>query len=239
MVIIIGTISIICLFLVLFFLKNRKTKISLIIITGIISLGSIILAVMNTLFHYGMVPQTKKEITPVYSPATHSLVPLLTYQPLNDDLRIFLYKSTPQGKITNTETRYHVNNRVRQTAKKQAQLVTEHVTWTYRNQFYRNLFNNQHEGDFKETNYLFKIPKNWQVLTVKQSQQLGKELQKMQRDPRQQQLLSTEIKQKIMVAKRQQPQMTAKQQAALTNKLQIQSQQKAINKVINKIKSQK
>ncbi|BDR56171.1 DUF4811 domain-containing protein [Xylocopilactobacillus apis] len=240
MVIWIAVISILCLFLSLILIKQKKIKIGLITLTGLITFISIVLFAVNTLFHFGMTKQNDLETKQIYSVSSRKQFPLLVYQTLNKDLSIYLYKDQPKGKNNNTDLRYHVNNSVQFTNNNGAILVKRETYWGYSNNFTKSFFNNNNDHEFIEQNNTFKIPKNWTVLTVKQSQLLGKKLKKLSKPTAEQKsYMKNAIGQKVKEAHLKNPQMTPQMDQKLINKITNELQQNEVQKVINDVKNKK
>ncbi|BDR58260.1 DUF4811 domain-containing protein [Xylocopilactobacillus apicola] len=236
MIILIAAISIIGLFLTLIYIKSKKIRRATITIMSLIVLSSIVLLVMNSLFHFGMVKETKTQKSSIYSTSPTKEIPLLVYQKLDQDLSIYLYKNSPHGKITNTDTRYGIHNRVKTSSSDQAVLLKQTKTWGYQSNFTKNLFSKRNDGEFIEQDNTFKIPKNWNVLSVKQSTALSKKLKPS--DQQKVQMQQT-ISEQVRAARQKNPQMNQAQQQQLIKKITEQIQQDALKKAINEVKSEK
>ena len=228
--------SIIVLFLVLFLVKSKIWRRILGSAATIITLFSIILIGMNGLFHWGMVQETKSDQLDIYSSSPSKDLPLLIHQNINEDLSIYLYKKTPKGKISNTDTKYNVYNQVKRINSNRAHLIKRVKTWEYQSSFIKALFAKSHEGEFIEQNNTFEIPENWVVLTAKQSQILSK---KLKQDAKQNDQMKSEIAEKVQAARIQNPQMSNDEQQEMIKKITEEMQKKAIQKAITEVKENK
>lgn len=157
----------------------KKGHTPLAILSLIITALCVVGIVAHDYNHFGMKVQTSTQTQKLVSTASPKL-PMLLYQPLgNGTEKVYLYKTKSlQKKPVATKTD---KSSAKVIVADRAKLVTKTQRYTYSNkmsQFLFGLFG--HDQELKSRHYLFYVPKNWKVLSVKQAKKLEAELKKQQ-----------------------------------------------------------
>lgn len=128
--------------------------------------------------HWGMKTQTTVETQRLTSSAVPQM-PVLLYQPLgNGTEKVYLYKTADKPKklvATKTDkmaTEVNKNSKV-------AKISVKTTRYVYKNKLDEVMFGIfGHNKELKQRKYVFSLPKNWQVLSVKKAKQMQKQMQK-------------------------------------------------------------
>lgn len=128
--------------------------------------------------HYGMKIKTttvKKELVSSASPK----LPLLLYQPLgNGTEKVYLYKTNNADKKPTATKTDKTSAIVKKNARK-ATVTIKTNRYVFRNGMDAFLFGwFGHNNELKSREYIFSVPKNWKVLSIKQAKTLQKQMAK-------------------------------------------------------------
>ncbi|MBD5429121.1 DUF4811 domain-containing protein [Lactobacillus sp.] len=127
--------------------------------------------------HWGMKTETTIKTQKLTSSASPQL-PILLYQPLgNGTEKIYLYKTPNSKKLVATKTDKMATkiNKNAKTAKIEIR-TTRYIYKDKLNEVMFSIFG--HNNELKKREYVFSLPKNWQVLSVKKAKELQKQMQK-------------------------------------------------------------
>ena len=129
--------------------------------------------------HLGMKVETKTNTRQLSSSASPQL-PILLYQPLgNGQEKIYLYKTNPKQKKVKPISTNHSSATVNFTTDQTAKLEIKTSRYIFKNKTAEVMFGVfGHQNEFKHRKYIFTVPKNWKVLSVKQAKALQKKLAK-------------------------------------------------------------
>ncbi len=147
------------------FFKNKTVKITWSIIGLILTIGSIVLIILNSNQHFGM---KTVHFTKTYSLVTS--VPrkkVLLYKQIGTkDERIYFYKTNPMNKkLQNTEGK--LNNVGLKEDTKKTQLKVTKKYWVYKNEEFRLLFSSgipNHQ--FINRHYSFSLKSGWSTIEL-------------------------------------------------------------------------
>ncbi|MBP2058659.1 hypothetical protein J2Z60_001847 [Lactobacillus colini] len=144
------------------------------IITGLCIVG----IVEHDYNHWGMKEQTTTETQRLSSSASPQL-PILLYQPLgNGTEKVYLYKTADKPKKLLTTKTDKLKTTVVNKNSKTAKITVKTTRYVYKSKLDTIMFSifGRNE-ELKEREYIFYLPKNWQVLSVKKAKQLQKQMQ--------------------------------------------------------------
>ncbi|MCI1986313.1 MAG: DUF4811 domain-containing protein [Lactobacillus sp.] len=234
-------IGVIGLYLSFVMMKNGWLRGILVVLSGIVMLGSLYLVNANDQSHFGMKKVTTTTTRAIYSASPSKALPLLLRQDVGTSgkRQVYIYKLSAKGKATHTKADYLVANTVHTTTGNTATVKTVKTEWVYQNSFYKSFFSNQNNHKLiKEANTIT-IPKTWTVLTTAQAKTLGKQLKKAQNPSAAEKAkMAAAIQQAVVAAKTQNPNLTAAQQQAVIAKAKAQMQQQALQAAIKAVKAE-
>lgn len=160
------------IFAILFFiffayLAPSKSHSVIAFIFALLFVGTIVFAVINEAYHYGMKPMNNtKEITIV---STVPKANVLLYQELGTKKKekIYLYRtSESQKNPKSTKADINVFNHIEYIKGKTATLKQTTTSWTYRNNIIKFFFSYpSKETEIIKITNTFYLPKNWTVQT--------------------------------------------------------------------------
>ncbi|WP_137597258.1 DUF4811 domain-containing protein [Paucilactobacillus kaifaensis] len=240
MVIILLIIGAISFFLASMFTFKPVTRITTILVTGIILVGSIGLMIGNSRDHFGMHKVQTTSTQTIYSASNSESMPLALYKPVGtsgkDD--VYIYNSKPTQKTAqHTQANQYTHNKVKWTNNTTAKLTTVETRWEYKNSFYKYLYMWSGMGHtlISRTN-TFTYPKTWVKITVDQADSLKKQMNNTQTKT----AMATQAKQyvetKVAAAMTKNPQMSATDQAKIVKQAQIEFQSKALKQAVAQLK---
>lgn len=218
----------------------------------LVFIGSIVLSVANTDFHFGMEKVTTTKTTELVSSGdANADIDILLHQELDKkgEETIYIYKTSPnQKKPSTTKADRSVTNKV-ETGAKKAEKVTKTTHWEYKNKWYKFVFGvyaNDHEY-LKQTN-TFKLPDSWIQLSTDEAKKLEKlvkekeeeqstpEAQKQSKEAAQAYVkngLAEEIKTNPDMSKAEQEKVTEK----LTKEFVEKAKKEALDQLIDEVKN--
>lgn len=128
--------------------------------------------------HWGMKGETTVQTQKLTSSAVPQM-PVLLYQPLgNGTEKIYLYKTADKPKKLVATKTDKMAVKVNKNAKT-AQVAIKTTRYVYKNKLDEAMFSIfGHNKELKKREYVFSVPKNWQVLSVKKAKELQKQMQK-------------------------------------------------------------
>ena len=143
----------------------------------IVSVGSVVLHDRD---HLGMEVETKTQTQRLVSSASPQL-PILLYQPLgNGTEKVYIYKTNAEQKKPKPIKVDKMKATVTKSAAKPT-VTIKTERYVFKNSTMKALFSVfNHENELKQRTYEFKLPKNWQVLSIKQAKALQKKLLQQQ-----------------------------------------------------------
>ena len=236
MILIILGVAVIALYLSFIMMKSSVVRSILVAVFGAIMLGSLVLISMNDTQHFGMEKETVTRTQNIYSASPSAQLPMLLKQNVGTSGKhqVYIYKLSEKGKVTHTKADYDIHNRV-QTGATKATLTEKKVRYTYKNDFYKNLFFSQNQHELVSQTNTLKVPSNWTVLTTTQAKALSKQLASLQKpDAATKAKMAAAIQAQVTAQIKANPALAAKSQElakAAQAKLQAQVIQDAINKV--------
>lgn len=126
--------------------------------------------------HYGMKAKVQTHTTTLSS-STSPKLPMLLYQPLgNGTEKIYLYKTSDKQKKPQAIKTDKMKAEVKSANAPKLKIITSR--YTYKNNWNKILFGIfGRDNELKERKYVFYVPKNWKVLSIKQAQELQKKMQ--------------------------------------------------------------
>lgn len=155
----------------------KKGHLPVAIISLIIATLCIVGIVAHDNDHYGMKVKTttvKKELVSSASPQ----FPILLYQPLgNGTEKVYLYKTNNTDKKP-TSIKVNKSHAVVKTAAKPT-ITIKTQRYVFDDNMQKFLFDwFGHNNELKKREYIFNVPKNWKVLSVKEAKALQKKMAK-------------------------------------------------------------
>lgn len=155
----------------------KKGHMPLAIISLIVATLSVIGIVAHDYNHFGMKPETKVVKKELVSSAAPQL-PVLLYQPLgNGTEKIYLYKTNNADKKP-TPIKMDKSHATVKKANK-ASITIKTTRYVFRNNMDKFLFDwFGHNNELKQREYIFNVPKNWKVLSIKEAKALQKKMAK-------------------------------------------------------------
>lgn len=145
-----------------------------------ISLIAILLSIVGIVEHdhnhWGMTTKTTTTSKQLVSSVSPKL-PVLLYQPLgNGTEKIYLYKTDKFDKKPKPTKTDQTSVKVNKNAK-EARVDIKNTRYVYKDSFSQFLFYGfDHDGELKNREYVFSVPKNWQVISVQDMKKLQKQM---------------------------------------------------------------
>lgn len=240
MVLILLVIGALSFFLATMFTFKPVTRITSLLITGIILVGSIGLMVGNYESHFGMHKVSTTTTQTIYSASNSESMPLALYKPVGtsgkDD--VYIYNSKPtQKNAEHTQANEFTHNKVRWTNKTKATMKTVETRWEYKNSFYKYLYMWSGMGHtlISRTN-TFSYPKTWVKITVAQAGALKKEMGSTQAKAKMAAAAKQYVEAQVVAAKTKNPEMSATEQAKIVKQAQLEYQAKALKQAVAQLK---
>ncbi|BAP85052.1 hypothetical protein LOOC260_104890 [Paucilactobacillus hokkaidonensis JCM 18461] len=240
MVVILLVIGAISFFLASMFTFKPVTRITTIVLSGIVLAGSIGLMIGNSKDHFGMEKVETTSTQTIYSASNSESMPLALYKPVGTSGKndVYIYNSKPSQKTPNhTQANQYTHNKVKWTNKATAKMTTVETRWEYKNSFYKNLYMWSGMGHtlIHRTN-TFTYPKTWVKITTTQAAGLKKEMGSTQAKT----AMATQGKQyveaKVAAAMAKNPQMTATEQAQIVKQAQLEFESNALKQAVAELK---
>lgn len=206
------------------------TSISFLVLAIICSIS----LMLNDSNHLGMKTQVYTETKDLVSiTGKDSPLNLITYKSLgNGDEKIFIYRTADHpNKNCKTKIEYNVTTKVQRGSSETPQVEIKKKHYVYKNEFWRLMFGGL--GLNKETyqyTYIFKLPKNWLVLDMKQLQAVKQQAQNDIKQKIQQQLpnvIKTEMEKELQ----KDPTMSDNQKKKLEQKITAEQKKKLITEL--------
>jgi len=238
MILIILGVAVIALYLSFIMMKSSVVRSILVAIFGVIMLGSLVLISMNDTQHFGMKKETVETTQKIYTASPNAQLPMLLKQNIGTSGKhqVYIYKLSEKGKAKHTKADYVVHNQVK-TGAKTATLVEKKTRWTYKNDFYKNLFFNQNQHELVKQDNTLNVPSNWTVLTTTQAKALGEKLAKLQKpDAATKAKMAAAIQADVTAQIKANPAL-ASQAAALAKAAQAKMQAQVIQDTIKQVKA--
>lgn len=138
-----------------------RNRLIAIIISGLIIAASLIALVLNDNYHWGMHEVTRTQIQDLSKQAALRVQQLGT-----GSERVISYRVAAATKVSHTVTATTTTTKLTSGSPAQVQLKT--TTWQFKNHLTHVLFSlGNTKTKIVQRQYLFTIPKTWQVVTVK------------------------------------------------------------------------
>ncbi|WP_048345781.1 DUF4811 domain-containing protein [Limosilactobacillus mucosae] len=237
MITIIMFLGAIAFFAAIMFSPSNRTRWLLGMISGLIFVGSTLMITANFHEHWGMKQVTTTKTQKIYS--TSSQMQLALYQPVGTSGKdnVYIYQTKPRQKTPqHTQANEFTTNRLVWTDSDQATLTVKETRWRFKNDFYKVLFaGSKMDGKLVSRTNLFRYPKTFVKISVKQAQALKKQAQAL-KSPTAQAQLKTQaaayVTAKIQAAKQQNPDLTEAQLQKLAQQAQQEYQAQMIKKMM-------
>lgn len=240
MVLILLVIGAILFFLASMFTFKPASRITAILLSGIILVGSIGLMVGNYKAHFGMHKVATTTTQTIYSASNSESMPLALYKPVGtsgkDD--VYIYNSKPTQKTAeHTQANQYTHNKVKWTNKTTAKMTTVEKRWEYKNSFYKYLYMWSGMGHtlVSRTNTLT-YPKTWVKITVSQASALKQKMNNSQAKTAMAAQAKQYVEAKVAAAMTKDPQMSATEQAKIVKQAQLEYQSKALKQAVAELK---
>ncbi|WP_461215739.1 DUF4811 domain-containing protein [Lacticaseibacillus sp. GG6-2] len=231
-------IGVIGLYLSFIMMKKGWLRSVLVVIFGILMLGSLYLVNANDQNHFGMEKVTTTTTRKIYSASPSKQLPMLLKQDIGTSgkRQVYIYKLSAKGKTTHTKADYLVKNNVKTGSK--ATLRTARTEWVYKNGFYKAFFSNQNNHKLVRQTNTITVPKTWTQLTTQQAKALAKQLKSAQHPSAATKAkMQAAIQQAVIAARTANPNMTSAQQKQVIAQAQAKMQQQAIQAAIKAVKA--
>ncbi len=232
-------ISTVCLYLCFVLMSSSLMRSALVLVTGFVMLGSLVVIIDNDNNHLGMRKVETTTERQVYTASPNKQLPLMLYKNIGTSgkHKVYIYKSNPKAKATHTKADFAVNNQIKQVSGTTASVQKQVTTWRYRNSFYKLLFSNKNQGKFEKETNVIKVPKTWYVLSTTQAQKLAKKAKTLTKmSPADKARQKMVVEKQVMAARKKNPKMSAQEQASLVQKITDQMKQQAVKKLIDEVK---
>ncbi|MGJ3816919.1 DUF4811 domain-containing protein [Lactiplantibacillus plantarum] len=142
-----------------------RNRLIAIIISGLIIAASLIALVLNDNYHWGMHEVTRTQIQDL-APLKSKQAALRVQQLGTGSERVISYRVAAATKVSHTVTATTTTTKLTRGSPAQVQLKT--TTWQFKNHLTHVLFSlGNTKTKIVQRQYLFTIPKTWQVVTVK------------------------------------------------------------------------
>lgn len=240
MVIILLVIGAISFFLASMFTFKPTTRITAILISGIILIGSIGLMIGNSKDHFGMHKVETTSTQTIYSASNSQSMPLALYKPVGtsgkDD--VYIYNSKPTQKTAqHTQANQYTHNKIKWTKQSTAKMTTVETRWEYKNSFYKYLYMWSGMGHtlISRTN-TFTYPKTWVKITVDQADSLKKKMNNSQTKAAMAAQAKQYVEAQVTAAMTKNSQMSATEQAQIVKQAQLEYQSKALKQAVAELK---
>ncbi|GKQ42333.1 DUF4811 domain-containing protein [Companilactobacillus sp. RD055328] len=226
-------------FIVTVYVNNKTLSNILSVIFFSLTIGNIMLIVMNDYNHLGMKTVTEEKTIDIVSATPNKGMNMLLYQQIGTKGKenVYIYRTDKnQKKPSHTKAESYVSNKV-VTDSNEVKLVRESKYRVYKSDFMKFMFGisgNDHQIVSRKNT--FHINKDWLVLSTKQA----KALQKKMKDKTYQATLKTEgasyVQKVVMAAMEQNPTMDEAQQKRITEDATKQFQMMKMEELIKNIK---
>ncbi|MCT4458659.1 DUF4811 domain-containing protein [Lactiplantibacillus paraplantarum] len=142
-----------------------RNRLIAIIISGLIIAASLIALVLNDNYHWGMHEVTRTQIQDL-APLKSKQAALRVQQLGTESERVISYRVAAATKVSHTVAATTTTTKLTSGAPAQIQIKT--TTWQFKNHLTRVLFSlGNTKTKIVQRQYLFTIPRTWQVVTVK------------------------------------------------------------------------